>query len=471
MLVSAGSVSTQATSPWASSASSAARSLNSTTRVVSAIGTGGPTLPTRGAGRAVDQRRDGLVDAAVVAVVEDEDLRPAGDLAADPQDEAVGVGRREAELPVAEAEAAAHLLADRAGVLARQHRRDPVPQPPLGGGDGRRRRVAGHRAGVAEAEVDVGVAVDVDQGVALGVVEDDRVGARPAGHPVHRHAGEQRPLGGVAQLARAGVGVGEAAQLAPHQTRGSSGSWLHLVKLWNNPTHDPRHQPQALIRPGGKDRHRLHRRGRRERDPRPDPRRPAQPGTRLRENEFAERLGIARHSFRAATQILIGEGLLRREPNRGVQVPVFSREDVEDIFRLRAALEVEAMRLVIEAGSVPERGARAVEGALRPLGARPPGAKSSSPTCASTGRSSTPPAASACCAPTRPAVGDRPLHGPARAAYDHPAQVAAEHAELLAAIDAGDLERRRGALAPAPRRRRREPDRRDRAATEAEVAQ
>jgi hypothetical protein len=28
---------------------------------------------------------------------------------------------------------------------------------------------------------------------------------------------------------------------------------------------------------------------------------------------------VARHSFRAATQILIGEGLLRREPNRGVQ--------------------------------------------------------------------------------------------------------------------------------------------------------
>ena len=31
------------------------------------------------------------------------------------------------------------------------------------------------------------------------------------------------------------------------------------------------------------------------------------PGARLRENEFAERLGVARHSFRAATQILIAE--------------------------------------------------------------------------------------------------------------------------------------------------------------------
>ncbi|MGK2931407.1 MAG: GntR family transcriptional regulator, partial [Solirubrobacterales bacterium] len=59
------------------------------------------------------------------------------------------------------------------------------------------------------------------------------------------------------------------------------------------------------------------------------------PGDRLREHEYAERLGIARHSFRAATQILIGEGLLKREPHRGVEVPVMSAADVTDIFKLR----------------------------------------------------------------------------------------------------------------------------------------
>src|ERR1700753_2095111 len=84
------------------------------------------------------------------------------------------------------------------------------------------------------------------------------------------------------------------------------------------------------------------------------------PGTRLRENDFAERLGVARHSFRAATQILIGEGLLRREPNRGVQVPVFSQADVEDIFKLRAALEVEAGPVVIEPASAPADASAAV---------------------------------------------------------------------------------------------------------------
>ena len=47
MFVSAGSVSTSATSPCASSRSSAGTSLNSTTRVVSARSTGGPRLPLR----------------------------------------------------------------------------------------------------------------------------------------------------------------------------------------------------------------------------------------------------------------------------------------------------------------------------------------------------------------------------------------------------------------------------------------
>lgn len=77
------------------------------------------------------------------------------------------------------------------------------------------------------------------------------------------------------------------------------------------------------------------------------------PGDRLREHEYAERLGIARHSFRAATQILIGEGLLKREPHRGVEVPVLAAADVSDIFKLRVALELEAVRLVGEARIVP----------------------------------------------------------------------------------------------------------------------
>ncbi|HEX4731621.1 MAG TPA: GntR family transcriptional regulator [Solirubrobacterales bacterium] len=163
-------------------------------------------------------------------------------------------------------------------------------------------------------------------------------------------------------------------------------------------------------------------------------------GTRLRENDFAERLGVARHSFRAATQILIGDGLLRREPNRGVQVPVFSQADVEDIFKLRAALEVEATRLVIEADVVPIE-ARGAVATLSALSADAAWSDVVQPDLT-----------------FHRAVIDaagserlqRAYHGlqseivlcmvQLQPAYDHPAEVAAEHEELLAAIEARDVD-------------------------------
>ena len=79
----------------------------------------------------------------------------------EPDREAVGVGRGERELPVRQAEAAGQLLADPERVLGREHERDARARLLRDRRDGRRRRVAGHRAGVAEAEVDVVVAVDV----------------------------------------------------------------------------------------------------------------------------------------------------------------------------------------------------------------------------------------------------------------------------------------------------------------------
>ena len=78
MFVSAGSISTAATSPWASAASSASRSLNGTTRVVIAGSTCGPIDPGRRRHLAggVEQRQR-LVDGAVVAPVHHADLRAA----------------------------------------------------------------------------------------------------------------------------------------------------------------------------------------------------------------------------------------------------------------------------------------------------------------------------------------------------------------------------------------------------------
>jgi DNA-binding GntR family transcriptional regulator len=86
-----------------------------------------------------------------------------------------------------------------------------------------------------------------------------------------------------------------------------------------------------------------------------------EPGSRLRETDFSQRLGIARHTFRAATQILINEGLLRRLPNRGVQLTVLDGADIVDIFRLREALEIEAIRQVMAEGQEIPDAALAVE--------------------------------------------------------------------------------------------------------------
>ena len=106
------------------------------------------------------ERRERLVDRAVVALVVNEDLRSAGDPPGEADREAVGVGRGHRELPERQAEPAAELLARGEGVLGRKHVGDSAAHLALDGGDRRRWAVTGHRPGVTEAEVDVVVAVD-----------------------------------------------------------------------------------------------------------------------------------------------------------------------------------------------------------------------------------------------------------------------------------------------------------------------
>ena len=139
--------------------------------------------------------RERLVDAAVVAPGVDEDLRALRHLAGEPDRPAVGVGRRERERPLRRAEAAGELGADPGGVLGRHHRGDAVSAASCDRLDGRGRRVAGHRAGVAEREVDVGVAVEVGHAGVLRVVEIEREAARGEVHPGHGDAAEQVWLG------------------------------------------------------------------------------------------------------------------------------------------------------------------------------------------------------------------------------------------------------------------------------------
>ena len=103
---------------------------------------------------------DRLVDRPVVAVVVDDDLGAAGHVAGQPEHPAVGVAGRQGELPRPDPEPPGQLLADPGGVLGRQHVGDPAAHLAFDRGHRRGGPVAGHRPGVAEAEVDVVVAVD-----------------------------------------------------------------------------------------------------------------------------------------------------------------------------------------------------------------------------------------------------------------------------------------------------------------------
>lgn len=62
-------------------------------------------------------------------------------------------------------------------------------------------------------------------------------------------------------------------------------------------------------------------------------------GEWLREGELAVSLGVSRTPVREALRRLAAEGLVRHEPNRGVQVESLSIHDLDEIFSLRSALE------------------------------------------------------------------------------------------------------------------------------------
>lgn len=63
------------------------------------------------------------------------------------------------------------------------------------------------------------------------------------------------------------------------------------------------------------------------------------PGTWLRQDELAARLGSSRLPVREALRILEADGLTETLPNRGARVPVLSLADVNTYYRMRERLE------------------------------------------------------------------------------------------------------------------------------------
>lgn len=68
------------------------------------------------------------------------------------------------------------------------------------------------------------------------------------------------------------------------------------------------------------------------------------PGEPLRELTLAESFSVARSTVREALQVLTAEGLVTRQPNKGVTVTELTEHDIAEIFEARLVLESAGVR-------------------------------------------------------------------------------------------------------------------------------
>ncbi len=69
------------------------------------------------------------------------------------------------------------------------------------------------------------------------------------------------------------------------------------------------------------------------------------PGERVKEAEIAQALGVSRSPVREAVVSLSNEGLVKLHPQRGAYVREFDIEEVRELYEVREAVEVQAVRL------------------------------------------------------------------------------------------------------------------------------
>lgn len=90
-------------------------------------------------------------------------------------------------------------------------------------------------------------------------------------------------------------------------------------------------------------------------------------GSAISELSLAKELGISRTPIREAVRKLVADGLVELIPNRGAVVAQLGRSDIVELFELREALEVYAVRKVASAGLRDDDAARLREMVEQPL--------------------------------------------------------------------------------------------------------
>lgn len=71
-------------------------------------------------------------------------------------------------------------------------------------------------------------------------------------------------------------------------------------------------------------------------------------GERLIETEIASQLGVSRMPVREALRMLESEGLIKSVPRKGLIVAEYTEEDIREYYTIREALEVCAVKIVID---------------------------------------------------------------------------------------------------------------------------
>lgn len=72
-----------------------------------------------------------------------------------------------------------------------------------------------------------------------------------------------------------------------------------------------------------------------------------EPGSRIKEAEVSDRLGLSRGPVREAFRVLAADGLIKLEPNRGARVSTYSALDVLELYSLRSHLGSLAIHKII----------------------------------------------------------------------------------------------------------------------------
>jgi DNA-binding GntR family transcriptional regulator len=79
-----------------------------------------------------------------------------------------------------------------------------------------------------------------------------------------------------------------------------------------------------------------------------------QPGTELQEVALSEELGVSRGPLREAIGRLAAEGLVTVRPRRGAVVRSLSKDEFLELYQVREALEMMAVRLAVPRLAAPE---------------------------------------------------------------------------------------------------------------------